>query len=231
MRRWNEQILPAFETLGKMSRFADLWVGFTCGQLEQLLEENAERNLPMIIRTNGSTVQNADSTTRNLFLESDYTFVGVVYWKETPRFMSGVFTSPLESDNQAFAAARVFIPRNRLVRTLWQANSQQSGISIGGVPGQFVDLPPQGAAPEPPPLTAEEAEGSDWIVVRQGKPTHWDLLNQSWSVRLVPAVTPGLVEILQKRPVVSAGPTLSEDIRLPDLSGMTDEDAAVLVAH
>ena len=78
----------------------------------------------------------------------------------------------------------------------------------------------------------------DWerTVVRQNTPTHWDLLNQYWTVKLVPATTARLAEILQTPPpTVSATGYGSETggraVTLPNLGEITEADLNLLNTH
>ena len=119
-----------------------LWRSFTCGYLTELLEvEYPDINLPFVIRR-----RDGDSST-NAYLDEHFTFVGVVYWGKLPELMGRIIRNPIESDPQAFAQVRVFVSTARLV---WarRGGSPCNRIPIGGVPGQYPDLPgPE--APEP----------------------------------------------------------------------------------
>ena len=81
---WNGKSLLFFDQQAKMSQFGALWRSFTCGQLHKLLdEEYPNTNLPMMIRTEGSQVQNA-----NTEIDQNFTFLAVVYWKKAPENVS-----------------------------------------------------------------------------------------------------------------------------------------------
>jgi hypothetical protein len=104
LNRWNAVYLAPFRQEARMSQFDPLWRGFTCGQLERLLEENRNRNLPMILRVHrGESVG-------NLQLHRDYMFIGVTYWNPLVEAMPGVFSSPLATfDDQKFAQGFLFV--------------------------------------------------------------------------------------------------------------------------
>ncbi|MCE9547529.1 MAG: hypothetical protein K8T25_18835 [Planctomycetia bacterium] len=232
--QWNAQTLSGFLAVGRMSQFAALWSGFTCGQLEQLLSENQDRNLPLLIAQEGGPVATLDSRDRNAFLESNYSVVCVVYWPKATPYMPGVYQSPIDGDNLAYAQAMMFIPRNRLIR-VWQGvsgPSAPSGIAIGGVPGEFVELPPTGTPQAPQGGAPAGGENTgEWEVVRENRPTDWNLLNQSWRAQLVPATHPDLATFLQTSPSFDGGKQPAQDVTLPNLRNLTPADLSVLSHH
>jgi Putative Flp pilus-assembly TadE/G-like len=109
LRLWNNVMMQPFDQHAKMSQFGRLWRGFTCAQLERVIQENSVRNYPHVIR-DSSAAASAGSP----YLD-DYQFVGVAYRRKvipaSPRF----FTDSLGSDNQAFAQGMLFIPHRRIV--------------------------------------------------------------------------------------------------------------------
>ena len=101
--------------------------------------EYPNSNLPQVIRS-----PDDESLGMNAYLEQNYIFLGVAYWKQAPELMSRVFDNPTPSDAVTYAEVHLFIPRQRLV---WQQINTSGGggpgpTPLGGVPGQFVDLPP-----------------------------------------------------------------------------------------
>ena len=111
LRLWNNVMMRPFDTEAKMSQFGSLWRSFTCGQLEQLLEEHATRNLPHMLRT----FDGSGGTNRGL--ELDYMFVGVAYRAKVVPAAPKLFTDSLAADNQAYAQGMLFVPRPRIVAT------------------------------------------------------------------------------------------------------------------
>jgi len=115
---WNERILLWFDHWpqgeAKMSQFGQLWRGFTCAQLKQLLQEYPDRNLPHMIREAPPPPGSA-----NAWLEQDYEFVGVAYRQKMPALMPRLFTDSLQAGNQAFAQGMLFVPRARPVDVAW----------------------------------------------------------------------------------------------------------------
>jgi hypothetical protein len=204
---WNNASLRVFDLEAKMSQFGNLWRGFTCGQLDQLLdEEYPESNLLYQIRrqTSGERLES------NQYLEDYFMFVGVAYWPKLEEILPGLFRNPTVADSQTFAQVMLFVPQPRLVKGWRRIGDEGDGsVDLGGVPGDMVELPGDRQPPDP---------GTDWewYVVRQGRPRHWDLLNQNWTCQLVPATAESVVEILQSDPGQSLPEAaLEADIRLP----------------
>jgi hypothetical protein len=108
LNQWNNVMLRPFDTQAKMSQFGSLWRGFTCGQLNEVTNENAARNFPHAIRRD--SLANGQPS-----LEENYIFVGVVYRKKLEAAAASVFSDSLAMDNQAFAQGMLFCPRRRLV--------------------------------------------------------------------------------------------------------------------
>ena len=77
-----------------------------------------------------------------------------------------------------------------------------------------------------PPANNEELE---WWVGREGVPSHWDLLNQNWTVQLMPAQGRTLPEILQTQPQVAGFP--GDQFQLPQFNGLTSSDLNRVNAH
>lgn len=219
---WNDQTLWFFETEAKMSRFASLWRRFTCGYLEQLLnEEYPTSNLPHLIRDGKAT-----GLLPEAYLDRYFTFVGVVYWRRLPEMLPGLFSSPIRGDALAFSEVRVFVPHRRLE---WQHLVPTTPETpIGGMPGNFPPLPPPPGSEEPTP-PAERGSGR-WVIARQGGiSTRWDLLNQHWTVQLVPVAAPQLAQILQTQPALPQ--FAAANIQLPSLGNLSTADMGRLISH
>ncbi len=216
--RWNDQTLWFFDHYAKMSQFGALWRSFTCGYLEQLLdEEYPNANLPYQIRTEGDEVIDG-----NAHLDRHFTFLGVVYWRQVPAFAPRVFDNPIDGDATAFAQVHVFIPRARLVWA-YRGGGGGSEFRIGGVPTDIQSL-----SGDDEPSGGGGGTGY-WEVVRQNVPTDWNLLNQRWSCRLVPATTPALAAIL--RTVPARPEFVEEQIVLPSLGDVGSEEIGRISTH
>ncbi len=216
--RWNNETMYFFDREAKMGQFSALWRSFTCGYLRQLLnEEYPSTNMPMVIRTPRRDI--ADGTSH---LAEEFTFLSVVYWGALPETFPGVFRNPLDHDGLAYAEVRMFLPKRRLV---WLRHWPSAISPIGGVPGEFPELPDADEPDEP----ADGSEGH-WYVGREPHiPTHWNLMNQNWTVHLVPATQPVLPVILQTPPPVPE--FYAGGYRLPDLGALTAADIARISPH
>lgn len=105
LRDWNDRAMQYFDDYAKMSQFGRLWRGFTCGQLEKLLEEEyPDSNLPFVIRYTPAEVGWDQSR-----LNRDYMFIGVAYRPQIAATMGKVFQTKLESDAQAYAQGLLFV--------------------------------------------------------------------------------------------------------------------------
>ena len=188
LNEWNYWTLIFFDNYGgKMSRFSDLWRGFTCGQLTKLLAEYEDSNLPMQIRTVPS-VQAA----KQAYVEQYWTFIGAAYWSKPTAFAPKLLKNPISSDVLVtYAEARVFVPTPRLI----YYTPTPDVLHLGGVPGSEPTIPNPSAST----ATAET------ITIYQPAPTDWTLFNQHWTCQLVPATTSNLATILQNTPPSVSG--------------------------
>jgi hypothetical protein len=217
LNQWNNETMAGFDNEAKMCQFGALWRSFTCGYLRQLLEdEYPNTNLPFVIRTPQDLTLGADG------YPEEYVFLGVAYWNKLPEMMPKIFQNPTANSAVTFAEVRLFVPRQRLV---WQYVNATGGggpgpTPLGGVPGDFLDLPPANSAP---PTVASGVAGQ-WQVGREGVPTTWDLLTQRWTCQLAPATHPALATILQTSPS-SAGVTP------PNLGSLNSDEIGQISAH
>jgi hypothetical protein len=223
LQHWNSQTMSFFDRKAKMCQFGAFWRSFTCGQLKKLLEdEYPNTNLPHLIRTEKTDVVDASR-----HMAENFTFLAVVYWKKLPESKPGLLKNRTESAALAFAQVRMFIPRRRLQ---WHRSSSggggSSGIPIGGVPGDFPNLPSDEV--DEPGVGGSPGVGH-WRVGRQGVSEAWDLLNQRWTCQLVPAVMPNLVHILQTTPPLPAFG--AQELTVPNLGGLDSEDIKIINTH
>lgn len=224
---WNNESLGAFNyyhpaskyNTAWMSQFGTAWRGFTCGQLDRLLnEEYPESNLPHQIRSGPPSRTDLPACAE--FLDNEYTFAGVTYWKEMKASSPKLFKNPTESDSTAFAQVRIFIPRPRL-QWAYVGASGNAAIPIGGAPTDTFD---------PVSFDNQNPDGTGhWIVCREGVPTHWSLLNQHWTCQLVPATHPSLSQVLRTLPPVSEFD--SAGIRLPNLGALDSSQMERINTH
>ncbi len=226
LNQWNNATLTGFDQFAKMSQFAALWRGFTCGQLNKLLNQDyPNTNLPFVIQTPPN--QSGD---KNPYLETNFKFVGVVYWPQLHETLPGLFKNANRNDALAFSEFMLFVPSRRLVRN-WSGGGGGSppGMSIGGAPGDTITLPASGGR-----APAQGGGGaSTWNVGRLPTPTNWDLLTQSWTVKIVPAISGGIPTILQTSPpgisIVANGQ--QRGIMPPQLGGLSQQQLNLINTH
>jgi hypothetical protein len=174
LRQWNYALMQRFDGqyqgLAKMSAFAGLWRGFTCAQLQQLISEYPNTNLPQLIREPPPV-----PSLQKDWLINNYQFVGVVYRPKIAAAIPKVFSDTLTADNQTFAQGMLFAPRSRPVDVGWWLvrGEWQWGFIYGELWNQ-----------------------QRWGAPRQV----WDLWNQGWTFQLVPAVSPAVPSILTQPP-------------------------------
>jgi hypothetical protein len=166
----------------------------------------------------------------NAHLESDFMFVGVVYRRQLANLVPGVFQNPIRSDTQAYSQIMLFVPRRRLIKAYPSTVTPETG-TIGGVPGERIPLPgPRTPAAPPPPRDPDEDVEQPWTIVYQSEhwyPHDWNLINQNWTMQLVPATTSTIPAILSTRPEIN-GVT---GFDTPDLRSLTEEDFRWLSHH
>lgn len=220
---WTRDKLQLFDTKAQMPRFSHLWRIFTCAELDRLLnEEYPQSNLPMMIRladtnTDWDTLRRgADSEAINRNLERDFQFLGVVYRDHQKESGPGLFKNPLARHAEAitFTQISLFLPRPRRYLSTGGSSSQ---IGLGGTFGFSSGVP----VPPPPATGPVRPEDERWP--RENWPTHWDLLNQNWTVRIVPATASTIPDILQTPP--------DDNTRTPNLSGATVEQLNRVNTH
>lgn len=210
---WTRDKLLLFDREAQMSRFSHLWRIFTCAELDYLLnEEYPQTNLPMMIRltdlgTDWETLRrngSAEDVNRNL--ERDFQFLGMVYRDHRRESGPGLFKNPLAKNSDAitFTQISLFLPRPS--RYLSTGGGGGGEVGLGGTFGFSGGIdsasPPNAQGPVAP-------ENERWP--RENWPRHWDLLNQNWTVKIVPATAPSIPTILETPP--------GENIRTPNLAG------------
>jgi hypothetical protein len=211
---WNAESLAAFDSDGQLSQFANFWRGFTCGKLNWLLDvEYADRNLLFVIRTPLELVVD-----RQGHLEREFTWVGIGYRPHLPQSLPGLYRNPMVADDMAYAQLAMFIPRRRLVQ--YAPGLPPPGGLYGGVPG---DTGP----PPAPGETAASLGGNRqvWWVTWQDRSRSWDLLNQNWTVQLVPATSASLPILLSTQP-----PGLG-NVRVPSLQDVAPAELQQVSMH
>lgn len=205
----------------KMSNYTNLFRIFACGQLNSLLDiEYRDVNLPHMLReirrgncegvlgpncwSDQGGPCNPDQPNDQAVLEQDYTFVSGAYWPPMKPLFPGLFSNPLERDNQAyamtFAQTHLYIPRARYACCPWAT-----------------------------PYTCYDQFGNPytcWVDHYDNWPRRWDLFNQNWTVKLVPATATYIGPILATHP----GGTV-QSYRAPNLGSINDSDLRAINFH
>ncbi|MFQ5735078.1 MAG: hypothetical protein ACE5KM_24355, partial [Planctomycetaceae bacterium] len=158
-------------------------------------------NLPHVIRSASSSLDSNSS------MERDYQFVSVAYWDHIDEMFPGLFKNRLKrdpgSDAETFAQVAIFLPRNRHLCCPWAW---------------------------PRRVRVRQPDGSyrweiRWTNNIESWPQHWDLLNQNWTCKLVPATSESIPAILQQ------APNDLPNFRPPRFRGVTPEDFRRLNRH
>jgi len=199
---WNGELLAFFDRRARMCQYANLWRSFTCAQLEKLLAEYPDRNLPFVLNS-----RERDLMGDNAYLDRYFSFVGVVSWERLPELGPGIFRNPSGAPPLAFAEVRVFVLKPRLVWLKWSDGGGSSSEPIGGLPGAGIELPAEDNS-NPSPSVVE------WKVGRGDIEHEWSLVSQCWTAQLVPATAPAMATILG-----------------PDLGGLGIEDLRRISTH
>ncbi len=230
LQQWTDDRLQVFKLEGKFSQFYRLWMIFTCGQLQKLLAEYPQTNLPHILRFSLSGVpgetlrkkqqqQMVSSSVTNPYLEADFMFIGTVYRPQFKEFFPGLFKNALASTSMAFSQVFLFTPEPRLWQRQWKQHDQE--LNLGGTFGVQVMLD-LGPAKGPPPQNQMQWTSDGW-------PREWDLFNQNWTVQLVPATASALETFLQHPP--PAAGRQAAMLKLPNLGGLTPSQLRQVNTH
>jgi hypothetical protein len=253
LEQWIADRMRFFEYEAKMSQYSNLFRVFTgvnapprsnCGHLGKLLyEEYPNSNLPHVIRMTESGIEpNAlrdmeDQAAINQYLDRNFMFLGVAYRQQFAETFAGFFRSALASDPLTFAQVHLFIPRPRW-RYITSNSTGQSGVGgpgNNGGGGFGIDVPVP--TPSDPNFGAGGAgngsNANNWIV--ENWPRNWNLLNQNWTVQLVPAIGnpwsgDNLAALLQTRPPdgAAAQPIV---VTLPNLGGANSKSIRQISGH
>jgi hypothetical protein len=221
LNQWNGLMLAGFDYVGRMSQFATLWRCFTCGQLNKLLyQDYPNRNLPFVLAPKPDL---SSAVAVNGYLDTYFKIVGIVYWPQMRETLPGLFRNANRSDALAFAEAMIFVPSPRI--GFIPPPGAPGPISLGGAPGDTVSVP--GAPPNNPPVDTSP------VIGRLPEPTNWDLLNQNWSLKLVPAISSGVLTALQTTPqlVTLIDQGQQRPVRVPSLGSMDAQQLELINNH
>jgi hypothetical protein len=248
-------------SMATMSSFGNLWQQYSCGQLEQLLEQYSDSNLVSVISPD-SMVATDTSGGNNGVLDQKYMFIGTSYWKalNATGFKLCPYKNPTGADSVNFAQVELFVPQRHLV---WALNRPSNGPSTpfgGGTPSGTTTWNVMRQGTE---LRWFPSLGA-WVAVRTDKPSYfpdppppptvpppiypappsnssstnipvarddWSLLNQGWNVKLVPA----LGQNIQLTSILQTPPTSSatnfSGLTLPSMNGISGSQVQSISPH
>lgn len=195
--------LGFFGDEAKMSSLQALYRITTCAYLNELLnDEYPTTNVPMMLRNDFG-----GALTDNEILDRDYSYVGVSYRAHVNEMGPRMFRNPADqsADALTFSQISLYIPQPMYL----YRNSSWLGVRtwsqrIGG----------------------ELVTRTDYYALTNGWPEEWNLFNQNWTVRLTPATTDSLPQILQSNPGGYASA-----VRTPSLGGATISDIDAINTH
>lgn len=240
LEQWNHEKLEEFGNVGPMSQFANLWRGFTRGELRDLLAEHQETNLLHVIWTPPEVQYSADSEDlrptlsfdwqqpgqgspprmdmrRNAFLDQQYMFVGTVYWQRLHALLPKLFSNPLAGDRVNFAQGMLFLPVPRLAKGYSECCETIEPTYRNQQYRYYIK-----------PAFGGNTYG------RQNSSIEWNLLNQNWQFKLVPSYS-GLANILAQSPGswsdTAGGTGNAKQYVPPTLGSLTDQDIGLINMH
>lgn len=195
--------LGFFDDEAKMSTLQALYRITTCAYLNELLDEEfPTTNVPIMLRNDfGGSLDD------NEIIERDYTFVSLAYRAHVNEMGPRMFRNPIDQNADAvtFSQVSVYIPRFMYAFRggRWWGVSESRFRSGGQLQTRY--------------------GYHHWT---NGWPTGWNLFNQNWTVRLTPATSDSIPEILQSNPGGYAS-----NVRPPNLGGATMQDIDAVNTH
>lgn len=216
LRMWNawtdpnnyyDDFVQFFDIEGKMSQYSNLWRIFCCGQLQKLLSEYPQTNLPHVIRMTASGLPpgeldaTVDPISVNQYLSTNVSYVGLAYRSPLTETSPGMFKNRLSAGPgtagpMAYTQVAMFIPRPRYRCCPWAwPRVTQNGVT--------------------------------WIHNRDNWPTDWDLINQNWTVQLAPSSSDDLIAIMQSPMTQQFVPGYQP----PNLNGVTPQQIRNINSH
>ena len=215
-------------TSAKMSNLINLWRVFTCANLQQLLEEEYPfTNLPFVLRDPPTfpdgCVRSADHPDRPCdpprplnqeTLEKNFNFVSSVYWPHQQPMFPGLFSNPLDRDSRAyatsFAQATIFLPRAKFRCCDWAdvvpcilsngSNGTCCLIHYDGAPGSWNNFTRSNTDPAYIQANHIDDQRTFSFDARWERFGRWDLFNQNWTAKLVPATAANVPTIVSQHP-------------------------------
>ena len=212
----------------KKSQFINLFRGFTCAKLQELLTlEYPNTNLPHVIRqpltrsgfratyeewtdTTGSGGVSHGShghyqlISQQEYLDLDFTFDGAVYRPQRQPTMPGMYRKPVQGDFFTFARVSVYLPRPR--------------FRTSGCPRFYC-------------IAVDGFDGSSGCNTpcddsHLGWPTEWSLFSQNWAARMIPTSAENTISLLQTNPQ-----QVAPGVTLPNVNSINVQDLKAINFH
>ena len=176
-------------------------------------------------------------------LEKNFNFVSSVYWPHQQTIFPGLFRNPLDRDSQAyattFAQATIFLPRAKFNCCQW-ADLVPCTLADGTAgmcclihydnsPGSWNLFTRSNTDPDTIARYIDDRNTFSFDA-RWEKLGRWDLFNQHWAAKLVPATAVAVPTIVAKHP----GNTLDgalQNYQAPPLQNVSQQDFQILNGH
>ena len=176
-------------------------------------------------------------------LEKNFNFVSSVYWPHQQTMFPGLFRNPLDRDAEAyattFAQATIFLPRAKFQCCQW-ADMVPCTLSDGTAgmcclihydnsPGSWNLFTRANTDPDAVARYIDDRNTFSFDA-RWEKVGRWDLFNQHWTAKLVPATAVAVPSIVSQHPGNSLDGGL-QSYRAPPLQGVSPQDFHILSGH
>lgn len=146
----------------------------------------------------------------------DYRLVGTSYWTHLSTMFPGLYHNPISRNGRSyavtFAETAVFLPRGRFVSP-WTCTSQCVGTDnnrrffttccgncFDEAPGEWDRYTLSVTSPSDVYYQFFDGPRAASFPARRERFGHWDLFNQNWSVKLVPASSATVLDVLPQHP-------------------------------
>jgi hypothetical protein len=241
-------------TSAKMSNLINFWRIYTCANLHKLLDEEYPfTNLPFVLRDPptfpDSCVRTTDHPERpcdpprpldQQTLEKNFNFVSSVYWPHQQPMFPGLFRNPLDRDSQAyataFAQATIFLPRARFRCCPWGDVVPCGSISgicclvhYDGFPGSWNLYTLSNTDPGYIQGIIDDQNTFSYDA-RWERFGQWNLFNQNWTAKLVPATAASVPTIVSEHPAGYLDGGL-QSYQSPPLQGVSLQEFNLVNTH
>ena len=188
-------------------------------------------------------------------LEKNFNFVSSVYWPHQQPMFPGLFKNPLERDSHAYATAfaqtTIFLPRGQFTRhhplenAPWvhqypcPPNGTCCSNLYNGYPGDWnrhtlsnTDPGRLLACPDDPQARQPYNCSLPWFAydARWERFGQWDMFNQNWTAKLVPATAANVPTIVSQHPANYLNGAL-QNYQPPPLKNVSQQDFHLVNGH